>query len=318
MPAFRDRIEGTPPAIRRFFDRMAPKPRDRPATVATDIDFTVAPLRAVGGPGLQIERLGVRFGGVVAVDDVSIGAPIGTITGLIGPNGAGKTTLFNASSGLVRPTAGRVSFQGRDITRWSPARRARLGLGRTFQRVQLFESLDARTNIHLARECTIAGARPFRHVFARRRDSSTIAHAAAEAIRLTGIADLVDLPVKDLSTGQRRLVELARALAGPFDVLLLDEPSSGLDQNETRRFGDILTRVVAERGIGILLVEHDMSLVRQICERVYVLDFGRVLFEGTAEEMVESEIVREAYLGAEGTAPEIIEAEAEVLARDPT
>jgi ABC-type branched-subunit amino acid transport system ATPase component len=318
MPAFRDRIEGTPPAIRRFFDRMAPKPRDRPVIVATDIDLTVAPPRAAEGPGLQIEHLGVRFGGVVAVDDVSIGAPIGTITGLIGPNGAGKTTLFNACSGLVRPGAGRVSFQGRDITRWSPAKRARLGLGRTFQRVQLFESLDVRTNINLARECTIAGARPLRHVFARRRDSRTIARAAVEAIRLTGIDDLVDLPVKDLSTGQRRLVELARALAGPFDVLLLDEPSSGLDQNETRRFGDILTQVVAERGIGILLVEHDMSLVRQICERVYVLDFGRVLFEGTAEEMVESEVVREAYLGAEGTAPEIIEAEAEVLARDPT
>jgi ABC-type branched-subunit amino acid transport system ATPase component len=124
--------------------------------------------------------------------------------------------------------------------------------------------------------------------------------------------------VKDLSTGQRRLVELARALAGPFDVLLLDEPSSGLDQTETRQFGDILTRVVAERGVGILLVEHDMSLVRQICDHVYVLDFGRVLFEGTPQEMVESEGVREAYLGSEGAAPEIIEAEAELVARDPT
>ena len=124
--------------------------------------------------------------------------------------------------------------------------------------------------------------------------------------------------MKDLSTGQRRLVELARVLTGAFDVVLLDEPSSGLDQSETEHFGEILQRVVAERGIGILLVEHDMSLVRRICERVYVLDFGRVLFEGTSQEMVESEIVREAYLGAEGGVPEILAAEAEVLAREGT
>ena len=123
--------------------------------------------------------------------------------------------------------------------------------------------------------------------------------------------------MKDLSTGQRRLVELARVLTGAFDIVLLDEPSSGLDQSETQRFGQILQRVVDERGIGILLVEHDMALVRQICDRVYVLDFGRVLFEGTSTEMVDSEIVRDAYLGSEGL-PEMMAAEAAVLTSDST
>ena len=240
------------------------------------------------------------------------------ITGLIGPNGAGKTTMFNACSGLLRPTKGRVLLHGQDVTRASPSKRARRGLGRTFQRVQLFESLSVRTNIELARECAIAGANPLRHVVPRRRDTGERRHAAAEAIRLTGIADYVDAPVKDLSTGQRRLVELARVLTGAFDVVLLDEPSSGLDQTETQHFGEILRRVVAERGIGILLVEHDMSLVRQICERIYVLDFGRVLFEGTSEEMVESEIVRDAYLGSESANVDLVQAEAEALAHEAT
>lgn len=159
----------------------------------------------------------------------------------------------------------------------------------------------------------MAGANPLRHVVPRRRDTGEVVQAAAEAIRLTGIADSVDAAVKDLSTGQQRLVELARVLTGAFDIVLLDEPSSGLDQTETQHFGEILRRVVAERGIGILLVEHDMSLVRQICERIYVPDFGRVLFEGTSDEMVESEIVRDAYLGSESTNIDLVQAEAEAL-----
>ena len=166
--------------------------------------------------------------------------------------------------------------------------------------MQLFESLDVKTNIELARECAIAGRNPVRQVFPTRGDGAAIQAAKADAIALTGITAFVHAPVKDLSTGQRRLVELARVLSGPFDMLLLDEPSSGLDQAETQQFGEILRRVVAERGIGILLVEHDMALVQQVCERVYVLDFGRLLFEGTADEMITSDVVRAAYLGTEG------------------
>ena len=314
VPAFRDKITGTPPAVRRFFDRLGPKKRAAELPVAPAVPVAAPTVRA--GAGLEVAHLVVRYGGVVAVDDVSLEAPVGRITGLIGPNGAGKTSLFNACSGLLRPTQGRVLLHGQNVTRASPSKRARRGLGRTFQRVQLFESLSVRTNIELARECAIAGANPLRHVVPRHRDSATVEHAAAEAIRLTGIADYVDASVKDLSTGQRRLVELARVLTGSFDVVLLDEPSSGLDQTETQQFGEILRRVVAERGIGILLVEHDMSLVRQICERIYVLDFGRVLFEGTPEEMVESEIVRDAYLGSEIADVDLVAAETDALAHE--
>jgi ABC-type branched-subunit amino acid transport system ATPase component len=157
-----------------------------------------------------------------------------------------------------------------------------------------------RTNIELARECAIAGGNPARQVFPRRHDARLVHDTTAEAIELTGISAFVDAPVQSLSTGQRRLVELARVLTGPFDMILLDEPSSGLDPAETDHFGAILRHVVAVRGLGILLVEHDMSLVQQVCDRVYVLDFGRMLFEGTAPEMIDSDIVRAAYLGSEG------------------
>jgi len=153
-------------------------------------------------------------------------------------------------------------------------------------------------------------------VFPRRHDAQLVRGAADEAIRLTGIGASVDVPVKSLSTGQRRLVELARVLTGPFDMILLDEPSSGLDQAETQEFGRILRRVVAERGIGILLVEHDMSLVQQVCDRVYVLDFGRLLFEGTAGDMISSDVVRAAYLGSEGESAELTRIETEALAHD--
>jgi ABC-type branched-subunit amino acid transport system ATPase component len=315
VPLSRDRLV-MPMALRRFFDRLGGKapaaviepspaaseavPEQAPRVVAVDSDATAPP--ALARTGIEVDHLVIRYGGVVAVDDVSLKAPVGVITGLVGPNGAGKTTTFNACTGLLRPTKGRVILHGHDVTRSSPARRARLGLGRTFQRVQLFESLSVRTNIELARECHIAGANPLRHVLPRRRDTTTVERAASEAIALTGISGYLDAAVSDLSTGQRRLVELTRVLAGQFDVVLLDEPSSGLDQAETSDFGDILRRVVAERGIGVLLVEHDMALVRQICDRIYVLDFGRMLFEGTPDEMVGSEVVRDAYLGSESVA----------------
>jgi ABC-type branched-subunit amino acid transport system ATPase component len=184
-----------------------------------------------------------------------------------------------------------------DITRASRSQRARLGLGRTFQRVQLFESLDVRTNVLLARECALAGNNPIRQVLGRRSDTREIDQATSAAIGLTGIGPYIDDPVGHLSTGQRRLVELARVLAGPFDTVLLDEPSSGLDQAESEHFGQILHRVVDELGLGLLLVEHDIALVQQTCERVYVLDFGHLIFEGTTEEMLASEVVRSAYLG---------------------
>jgi ABC-type branched-subunit amino acid transport system ATPase component len=225
----------------------------------------------------------------------------GRITRLVGPNGAGKTSIFNACSGLVRPAAGRIILHGTDITHAPPSQRARLGLGRTFQHVQLFESLDVQSNVRLARESALAGGNPLRQVIGRPGDGRKIDRAVAAAIELTGIGSYADSPVEFLSTGQRRLVELARVLAGPFDTVLLDEPSSGLDPTETGHFGEILCRAAAERGIGILLVKHDMALVQQACAQVYVLDYGSLIFEGTPQQMLTAETVRAAYLGVTTT-----------------
>ena len=250
--------------------------------------------------GLEVRGLSVRFGGVSAVQGVSLAAPMGSITGLVGPNGAGKTTTFNACSGLVRPSDGEIVLHGRNVTSLGPAGRSRFGLGRSFQRVELFSSLTVRENVALGREASLAGANPARQLVSSSAQRATVRRAVEEAMELTGIGPLADLQAGLLPTGQRRMVELARVLAGPFDLLLLDEPSSGLDAGETRRFGEILTGAVAERGVGILLVEHDMALVRQVCQNIYVLDFGQMVFEGTAAEMLASPIVRNAYLGSEG------------------
>jgi ABC-type branched-subunit amino acid transport system ATPase component/branched-subunit amino acid ABC-type transport system permease component len=263
-----------------------------------------------GEGGLEVRDLSVHYGGVAAVQHVSLAAPTGRITGLVGPNGAGKTTTFNACSGLVKPTGGRVVLHGRDVTGLGPAGRSRLGLGRTFQRAELFNSLTVRENVELGREASMAGANPLTQLGGSRKDRQTVRRAVDEAIGLTGIGPLSALQAGLLPAGQRRMVELARVLAGPFDLLLLDEPSAGLDANETQRFGNVLTGAVAERGIGILLVEHDMELVRQVCDHIYVLDFGRLIFEGTPAEMLASPVVRAAYLGSEGQATTPVAGEA--------
>jgi ABC-type branched-subunit amino acid transport system ATPase component/branched-subunit amino acid ABC-type transport system permease component len=300
IPVFRDKIPVMPRPIRDLVERMS-TPRSHRASGAPAPASAAATARRPRRPALStslaVGHLTIRYGGATAVDDVSLVVRAGTITGLIGPNGAGKTSIFNACSGLVRPTQGRIVLHDVDITRASRSERARLGLGRTFQRVQLFESLDVQTNVKLARESALAGSNPLRQVVGRRGDGREIDRATAAAIDLTGIAPYIDSPVEQLTTGQRRLVELARVLAGPFDTILLDEPSSGLDQTETEHFGEILRRVVDERGLGVLLVEHDMALVQQTCAQVYVLDFGRMVFEGTAQEMLAAEAVRAAYLG---------------------
>jgi ABC-type branched-subunit amino acid transport system ATPase component/branched-subunit amino acid ABC-type transport system permease component len=259
--------------------------------------------------GLDVRDLSVHFGGVKAVNGVSLTAPMGRITGLVGPNGAGKTTIFNACSGLNRPTAGRIVLHGVDVTGEGPAARARRGLGRTFQRTELFNSLTVRQNIALGREAPMAGINPLAMVFASRVGGRLVGAATDDAMTLTGTRPLADVQVGLLPIGQRRLVELARTLAGPFDMLLLDEPSSGLDGRETHHFGEVLRTVVAERGCGILLVEHDMTLVREVCDYVHVLDFGRQIFEGTPEEMHASEEVRAAYLGDTAAVGVVIDAD---------
>lgn len=298
----------TPAAVRAFLDRLggrkaglaAPTPVERPSGGAHAPPSSHPGARG-GEPaervGLVVSNLSVHFGGVKAVDDVTLKAPIGVITGLIGPNGAGKTTTFNACSGLNRPSSGHILLHGVDVSRQGSARRARQGLGRTFQRTELFNSLTVRQNIAMGREAAIAGGNPLAQVFGSRRASRLVSTVTDEALALTGTSPIADTQVGLLPIGQRRLVELARALAGPFDLLLLDEPSSGLDAHETQEFGQVLKTVVSERRYGVLLVEHDMTLVREICDFVYVLDFGLLIFEGSPREMQESDQVRAAYLG---------------------
>ncbi len=249
--------------------------------------------------GLEITDIVVRFGGNTAVNGVSVAAPLGRITGLIGPNGAGKTTTFNVCSGLLRPSSGSVRFFGHDVSFRSAAARARMGLGRTFQRMELYDSLPVAQNVLLGYEARVAGLSPWRQVVTSRRQRDQAKGIVTEALELCGITDLADRKVGALSTGQRRLVELARVHAGGYRFLLLDEPSSGLDHSESDRFGDILLQMVDTQGIGILIVEHDMPLVMRICEYLYVIDFGVPIFDGTPEETRASQVVRDAYLGAD-------------------
>jgi ABC-type branched-subunit amino acid transport system ATPase component len=250
-------------------------------------------------PGIEARGVTVRYGGLVAADGVNLRAPLGHITGLIGPNGAGKTTTFAACSGTVAPSEGSVHLFGKDVTRLPAQTRGQRGLGRTFQRMELFDSLTVADNVGLGLEAGLAGSLPWRHLFGLPGDAARIAERVADSLRRCGLTELADTPAGELSTGQGRLVELARVMAGNFRMLLLDEPSSGLDRAETGRFGAILRELVEQTGKGILIVEHDMSLVLNVCDYVYVLDFGKLIFEGTPAQIVASHEVQAAYLGAE-------------------
>jgi branched-chain amino acid transport system ATP-binding protein len=235
---------------------------------------------------LEIEEVSVQFGGLLAVDDASISVPEGCVTGLIGPNGAGKTTLFNVITGLQAPSGGRVMLDGEEVTRRRPYRRARLGIARTFQRLEAFGSLTARENVLVALEM-------------RRRWATTrydCGKIADELLARVGISRVADTRVEALPTGSARLVELARALATEPKVLLLDEPSSGLDEQETDALGRLLHELTAG-GLAVLLVEHDMPLVMEACSYISVLDFGRVIARGTPREIQADPSVQRAYLG---------------------
>jgi branched-chain amino acid transport system ATP-binding protein len=244
-------------------------------------------------PALQAERVSVRFGGVLAVDQVSLSVEPAAITGLIGPNGAGKTTIFNVFGGLQQPTEGKVFLDRRDITKLKAHVRARRGMARTFQRLEVFGSLSVRDNIQVAAEIRKSWA----------RDRSRPAAVADELIERIGLGDVAGARVDAVPTGTARLVELARALATRPSLLLLDEPGSGLDQQETVVLGDVLLDLVSD-GMSVLLVEHDVELVMRVCDRVNVLDFGRLMAEGTPAEVQSDPAVQAAYLGADDSALE--------------
>jgi branched-chain amino acid transport system ATP-binding protein len=236
---------------------------------------------------LEARGVTVRFGGITAVNDASITAESGTITGLIGPNGAGKTTLFNVITGLQPPTSGRVRFKNRDITKSTVNHRAKMGMARTFQRLEAFGSLTVRENVQVAREIH-AG---FRSWFSFRKDAKI-----DQLIELVGLQRYVNQRADSVPTGVARLLEMARALAIEPDLLLLDEPSSGLDEAETDSFGQLLQRLARE-GRAVLLVEHDMDLVMSVCDLIHVLEFGKVIATGTAAEIRSDRAVQAAYLG---------------------
>jgi branched-chain amino acid transport system ATP-binding protein len=236
---------------------------------------------------LATDGVVVRFGGVRALSETSVDVEPGRVTGLIGPNGAGKTTLFNVITGLQEPNAGRVVFDGLDITRRSPFRRARMGIARTFQKLEAFSSLSARENVLVAAEQRKAWDRSSYHP----------GQVADELLERVGIADVAQYMVGTLPTGTARLVELARALAMNPRVLLLDEPSSGLNEEETAGMAMLLRSLVLD-GLAVLLVEHDMSFVMGTCELIYVLDFGQIIAEGPPVQIQQDKAVQAAYLGS--------------------
>jgi ABC-type branched-subunit amino acid transport system ATPase component/branched-subunit amino acid ABC-type transport system permease component len=246
---------------------------------------------------LEIRDLTVRFGGLVAVERLDLRANAGAITALIGPNGAGKTTTFNACSSLNRATAGTVLVRGRDVTRLGPAHRARLGVGRTFQEMNLFEGMSVFENIAVVSDAQDAGALPWRQMLPRWKARAAIEAQVREIADVCGLAAVLDRRAGLLSTAQRRRVDLARALMAAPDLLLLDEPLSGLDAAEGEELMLLLERLCQDYGCAILVVEHDLDFVVKMASYVYVLDFGRLIFEGDPATVMESDVVRDAYTG---------------------
>jgi len=238
---------------------------------------------------LQADGISVQFGGLQALSDVDLDVSAGAITGLIGPNGAGKTTLFNVICGLQPTTQGRVTFEDQDMAGLKPHERARLGLARTFQRLEVFGSLSAYENILVAAEIRSRWSEG-------KVDPRQVTEDVLDRVELRRVADH---RVDTMPTGLARIVELGRALASAPKLLLLDEPSSGLSEEETVFFAALLRSLAAE-GLGILMVEHDVELVMDVCERIHVLDFGRKIAAGTPPEVQADPAVQAAYLGAAG------------------
>lgn len=262
----------------------------------SDESTTVAE-HAAATPVLEVRGLTKRFSGIVALDDVDLEVGAGERVGLIGPNGAGKTTCFNCVLGVARIDAGTVELNGRDISRLPVSKRAGLGIGRTFQRIELFPGNTVRDHLFVAERVRRRTGRLWRDIIGIGGPTKEELRRCDEVLELLGLADLANEPIERLSLGQCRLVEVGRALMTEPELLLLDEPSSGLDRAETVALAQTLREVQAEQGFAILLVEHDVELVAEFTTRLYVLDFGKLLTSGPTREVLGEDVVRAAYLG---------------------
>jgi branched-chain amino acid transport system ATP-binding protein len=243
---------------------------------------------------LNVDALRVTYGGVTAVDDVDLEVPAGKVVGLIGPNGAGKTSTIDALTGYHAPSGGSVTFDGEDITRLRPHVRARRGLVRTFQSVELFDDLTVEENLLVASQ-RMGVLRALRDLLLPIGEHPR--DAVDWALDLCGLTDVRDRFPTELSHGRRKLVGVARALAQKPRLVLMDEPAAGLDTDESEELGRHL-RALPEAGVTVLLVDHDMSLVLSVCDEVVVLDFGRVIARGTPAQIRNDDTVIAAYLGA--------------------
>jgi branched-chain amino acid transport system ATP-binding protein len=249
---------------------------------------------------LRAIDVSVRFGGVAALDGVSLDAGTGEIVGVIGPNGAGKTTLFDVLSGIRAPTSGRITYRGEDVTSRSPTWRSRRGIRRTFQRQQMFGWLTVEENVLVALEWRGGGGGLLADLVAsptRRRRERARRARSDEVLDLCGLDEVRAQPAGKLPIGRARMVEMARAIVDEPNVLLLDEPTSGLEEAESVSLGASMQRVCRERDCAVVLVEHDVGFVMQHCDRIVVLNLGEVIASGSPDEVRGDPAVQEAYLG---------------------
>ncbi len=246
---------------------------------------------------LEARGISKRFGGIVALKELTLSVETHQSVGLVGPNGAGKTTLFNCLLGVIRPDTGTVTFDGHDLGGLPVYKRARLGIARTFQRIELFTEMTPRDHFLVAERARNGGGALWKDLINKGLPTPDEQQRAQEVIELLGVDDVADIPVEALSLGHGRLVELGRALVTEPKLMLLDEPSSGLDRVETLALCEVLNRVRNERGIATLLVEHDLEMVQQVVSRLYVLDFGELIASGPTDDVLADAGVRRAYLG---------------------
>ena len=251
---------------------------------------------------LNVESLEKRFGGITALTDYSVNIRRGELVGLIGPNGAGKTTVFNLLSGVLKPSGGRIYFNDRDITRLRPDQNTALGIARTFQNIRLFKELSVLDNIKVAFHMRLGRDlwKTLFHTSQYRQAEIEMRQRSYEIMELFGLVSVKDIPAKNLPYGIQRRVEIARAMATLPKLLLLDEPSAGLNPNETEELVKILQNIHRKNDLTIFLVEHDMKLIMAVCQKIQVLDRGRMLAMGAPDDVRHDLRVIEAYLGKSG------------------